>query len=1265
MLFLLLGLLTWAEAQSICPSQCNCTDTVVDCSHKGLGAFPTELPPSTITLNLRGNSIGRLSIDDVRGLSHLETLIVSENNIRSVEENFLDYLPLLRRISLARNKLRFLPSLAAQNSRLISLDLRHNEIETADVQAFSYLPSLIQLDLAHNRLQSLPQMTFAKNKRLVTLKLHRNPWNCDCRILNIGSLAMGKAKPMEEARCFNPPNLRGKTLSSIKASDVPCAEPIVVEKEFNSILECTATGGGEIHWLFNNIDLDFSSADSYQVTVNGSLIIPKGSPTQGFTCTADYGAVPRRTLRQTSSSGRRPQFTFKPKDSSYREGTAVKLHCEVIGDPRPTIVWYHRRQPIVNSRKHELINANSILKIYPFLENDVGSYTCIASNIHGRIEHTARIHLVSSVPPNIYDGPSPQTVKLGQEVTFACRARGVPRPEITWFYEGSVIPHIKGRFRVSDDGTELTITKVNRQDEGVYSCMAGNSVGAMMADAKLTVEGDFARTVDAFIDDATLRSISTQARDNVNRAVDNTRIQLSQDRVSDPEDLKRLFRFSIPAQAVELSKARDIYEESVRLVHEHIQRGLRLPVDKLAPKNVSYEAVLAPSHVQTLMELSGCQTGQFKSACNDLCFHNKYRSYDGQCNNFEHPMWGVSQMPLLRLLPPIYENGFSTPVGWERGRLYYGYPKPNPRDVSRLLVATESITPHSYLSAMVMQWGQFIDHDLTHTAMALSRQSYSSGAICNKTCENLDPCFNIPLSPSDPKLHTGVHQKYPCIEFERSGAVCGSGETSLIFQRVTYRDQMNIITSYLDGSMIYGSTEVQALELRDLFGDHGLLRFDIVSTGQKPYLPFERDSDMDCKRNFSQENPIRCFLAGDLRANEQLGLTAMHTLFLREHNRIAAKLLELNVNWDGETIFQEARKIVGAIIQHITYSEWLPTVLGKIGYNEMIGDYGGYNPHVDPSISNAFATAAFRFGHTLINPTLFRYDKDFNPIKDGHISLHKAFFAPERLLAEGGIDPLVRGLFASPLKMPMPSQLLNMELTEKLFDRFHEVALDLAVMNIQRGRDHGLPGYTEYRRFCNLSVPQTWDDLAADVPDASVRAKMRSLYGDPANVDLWVGGIAEQRLPDALMGPTFACIIGDQFRRLRDGDRFWYENDGIFTKLQLQQIKKASLARIFCDNGDSIDRVQRNVFFYPGNSTKQYGRCENIPEINLNMWMNCCDTSCSLSSPTSSRKRRAHNSCDVNGERRHHGDHWSEDKCTTCKCDHGKVWCSVREHCHD
>lgn len=124
--------------------------------------------------------------------------------------------------------------------------------------------------------------------------------------------------------------------------------------------------------------------------------------------------------------------------------------------------------------------------------------------------------------------------------------------------------------------------------------------------------------------------------------------------------------------------------------------------------NVSYEAVLPVSYVQTLMEKSGCQTGQFAESCEDHCFFSKYRSYDGQCNNHEHPWWGVSEMAFMRLLPPRYENGFNTPVGWEKGKRYNGYEVPNARKVSRVLIGTDETTPHSHLSAMTMQWGQFI-----------------------------------------------------------------------------------------------------------------------------------------------------------------------------------------------------------------------------------------------------------------------------------------------------------------------------------------------------------------------------------------------------------------------------------------------------------------------------------------------------------------------------------------------------------------------------
>lgn len=144
-------------------------------------------------------------------------------------------------------------------------------------------------------------------------------------------------------------------------------------------------------------------------------------------------------------------------------------------------------------------------------------------------------------------------------------------------------------------------------------------------------------------------------------------------------------------------------------------------------------------------------------------------------------------------------------------------------------------------------------------------------------------------------------------------------------------------------------------------------------------------------------------------------------------------------------------------MQHITFKHWLPKLLGPEGM-KLVGEYRGYNPDVDVTIANSFATAALRFGHSLINPTLFRFDNNFAPVRAGHLPLHEAFFAPERLLSEGGIDPILRGLFASPVKLNLPHQVVNREVTEHLFSRAHNVALDLAALNIQRGRDHGLPG---------------------------------------------------------------------------------------------------------------------------------------------------------------------------------------------------------------
>ncbi|CAG9541076.1 unnamed protein product [Cercopithifilaria johnstoni] len=965
-----------------------------------------------------------------------------------------------------------------------------------------------------------------------------------------------------------------------------------------------------------------------------------------------------------------PHFLSAPSNSSFREGSAVRLTCEAMAKPPPVTTWYFKGEQIHPTQKYSLNLNSSVLNIYPFQKSDVGKYICVASTRNGQVQHSFELKILNNSAPFIVDSPESKVVNPGEQVTFVCRVAGEPSPSIKWYFNGAEISH--DDLHIKRDN-ELTIIHATREDEGVYQCIASNVLGMTSANATLKVYLPNQEVLDESLTSEVLKNIVKQAKEHVDRAINQSKSSINNNGEMSPWEFMTMFKFNIP-QNVALTKAREIYEQSLLLVQRYIGDGLKFPVEQL-PTNFSFESVLAVSNIQTIMELSGCVTGPFRNPCTDMCLYAKYRTYDGQCNNMEHQFWGVAQTPFRRNLPPIYENGFNTPVGWNPEKLYFGFKKPNPRLVSMKIISTEEITPHFGYTAMMKQWGQFLAHDIEQTAPGLARQTYMKGAICNKTCENLDPCYNVPMPPEDPRMQGEKKPEIACIEVERSSATCGSGQTGPIYRQLTYREQMNILTAFIDGSGIYGSAEVDALDLRDLFGDHGLLRFDIVSETQKPYLPFERDSSMECRRNRSHENPISCFLAGDYRANEQLALLSMHTLWLREHNRIATKFLEINPHWDGETIYQETRKLIGAMLQVITYEHWLPKVLGPDGYAELIGPYKGYDSEVNPTLANSFSAAAFRFGHTLVNPILYRLDKNFESIKEGHIPLHEAFFVPERLLSEGGIDPLLRGLFAMPMKTPKGQQLVNKELTHKLFSRVEESMYDLATINIQRGRDHGLPGYIAFRRWCNLSVPETWDDLADDIPDNSIRAKLKELYGHPGNIDLWVGLILERRLAGALVGPTIGCILGDQFRRLRTGDRFWYENEGVFTPLQLQQIRKATLAAVLCNNGDHIDRIQRDVFEYRGDrSIKFYEDCEQIPQINLNVWQSCCETGCASFSveeniqSRTSRKRRAHkmhrkHTCNIDDGMRRDGDIWKPDQCTTCECKIDQIWCSVEKGC--
>ncbi|XP_049758544.1 thyroid peroxidase isoform X8 [Elephas maximus indicus] len=463
----------------------------------------------------------------------------------------------------------------------------------------------------------------------------------------------------------------------------------------------------------------------------------------------------------------------------------------------------------------------------------------------------------------------------------------------------------------------------------------------------------------------------------------------------------------------------------------------------------------------------------------------------------------------------------------------------------------------------------------------------------------------FPLPPQLP-FNDSLTAGTDCLPFYRSSAACGTGHQGAFFGNLSEsnpRQQMNGLTSFLDASTVYGSSPALEKQLRNWTSEEGLLRVNRRYQNEgRAYLPFvARRSPCAQEPGADGADRIECFLAGDGRASEALSLTAVHTLWLREHNRLAVALKALNPHWSADTVYQEARKIVGALHQIITMRDYIPKILGPEAFQEYVGLYEGYDATVDPTVSNVFSTAAFRFGHATVHPLVRRLDDGFQEHPDlPRLHLHDVFFSPWRLIREGGLDPLVRGLLARPAKLQVQHQLMNEGLTEKLFVLSNSGTLDLASLNLQRGRDHGLPGYNEWREFCSLPRLETQADLNTAINNRSVAEKIMNLYKHPDNIDVWLGGLAENFLPRARTGPLFACIIGKQMKALRDGDRFWWENRHIFTEAQRRELEKHSLSRIICDN-TGLTRVPIDAF-QVGQFPQDFESCENIPHINLEAW---------------------------------------------------------------
>lgn len=438
---------------------------------------------------------------------------------------------------------------------------------------------------------------------------------------------------------------------------------------------------------------------------------------------------------------------------------------------------------------------------------------------------------------------------------------------------------------------------------------------------------------------------------------------------------------------------------------------------------------------------------------------------------------------------------------------------PNPRTISNLVVAGNAETPNAEgLSGMMYAWGQFIDHDINLT--------------------NSDDVTHIDITvPSgDPTLSGSISMTRAVID--PATGTAGKPATAT-----------NNVTGWIDGSMVYGSDATTAASLRNAAGR--------MLTSEGNNLPIVDGS----------------YVAGDIRVAENPDLIALQTLFVREHNRQVDLLAAAHPDWTGDQLYNQARAVVTAEIARITYNEFLPHLLGT----NAIKPYRGYNPNVDASLSEEFAGAAFRLGHSIVSANLERTDELGNVVGTP-VTLKDAFFQdPESYLADGGGDGLLRHL-TNDLSNSLDVHIVD-DLRNFLFGP--SAGMDLAAINLQRGRDLGLGTLNETRLALGLKA---YTSFAQITSDATTAAALEAAYGDVNKVELWIGGLAENHLPGAMVGQTFGVIVAQQFQALRDGDRFWYQNQG-FDKATMRDIESTTLSSLIVKNTDT-ENMQADAFVF-------------------------------------------------------------------------------------
>jgi hypothetical protein len=485
-------------------------------------------------------------------------------------------------------------------------------------------------------------------------------------------------------------------------------------------------------------------------------------------------------------------------------------------------------------------------------------------------------------------------------------------------------------------------------------------------------------------------------------------------------------------------------------------------------------------------------------------------------------------MPLLSDTPPLIRL---TSVKYADGTSTIGNTDDVARIAAELFDQDGDIPNFAGLSALMVTWGQFIDHDLSLTRDASGEFVQVSGLVAPFQRSVFDP--NSGSSAENPRM------------------------------------AVNEITATMDASMIYGSTEARTSALRAFEG--GWLKNGQLTVAGRELLPLSSDENFMAGTG-AAEGPV--FLAGDICANENALLTALHTVFAREHNYWAVQLAKEYPAWEDEALFQAARAIVEYEVQSITYRDWISKLLVDAPLSASpaapTDDRAG-------QVSVEFSTAAYRIGHTMISSDVRLIDESGTASRDDALLVRDIFFNPD-LLREGHLDDLLRGQMAT----------IAQEVDGKLIDDLNFflrapnglTGFSLAALNILRGRDHGLDSYLGARAQLLGDIDVSAIDPAdfsviTTVPD--LQAALAAVYDSVHDVDLWVGGLIEDRPDGAQVGPLFTYILADQFFRTRAADSSFMQLPDMLSTDILAKVQSTTIRDVILRNTD-ITALQDDPF---------------------------------------------------------------------------------------